>query len=531
AFSVEKGKGYHLSFSGEFMAIIREVLSDPLIRKVGYNVKSDLILLKGLEVEFRGQTEDIMIADYLLNPGRGNYALDTIAMNRLGYNLAGSTVDDDSGIKACEEADVALRVHLGMSGEISKAGLKELYYDVEMPLVYVLASMEIEGVGIDKEYLARTSQELGARIEKMSSKIYDIAGGEFNINSPKQLQTVLFDKLDLPVIKKTKTGASTDESVLVRLAEMHELPREILKYREISKLKATYYDSMHSLIDERTGRLHTSFNQTGTVTGRLSSSGPNLQNIPIRTDLGRGIRKAFIPAEKGDVVFSADYSQVELRILAHLSKDKKLLEAFSEGEDVHSFTASEIFNVPRDKVTGKMRSTAKTVNFGIVYGISAYGLSKDLGIGIQEAQSFIDAYFKRYEGVRTFIEDTITSARDKGYVATILNRRRPIPDINSGNEKLRGFAERTAVNTPVQGSAADVIKIAMIGCWKEFRDTDIKMILQVHDELVFEMPADKVDKAAIRIREIMEGALPLSVPLKVDMEYGSNWLDMEEVKA
>lgn len=524
--------------------IIKTILSREHILKVGYDLKVDMRNLKAEGIEITGGLFDVMIADYLIDPSRPKYDLEGMAMRHLSYNLGSSSEDmswDGAGqatldfspqidsASLCERVDVISRMYPILSKELKTRKLDELFFDVEMPLVGVIARMEDEGVNVDVEYLRKASEKLEKELKKVTRDIYDLAGEEFNINSPKQLQVILYDKLELPVLKKTKTGRSTDESVLSRLAARHKLPEMLLEYRAMNKLKTAYYDSILSLADNDTGKLHASFNQAVTATGRLSSSDPNLQNIPIRTSMGRDIRRAFIPRSKDRRLLAADYSQIELRVLAHLSSDKTLIGAFKKGEDVHKYTASLIFDCGIKEVTSEMRSTAKTVNFGIVYGISAFGLSKDLGIRIDEAQDFIDAYFERYPNIKAFMEKTIENARKQGYVTTLLNRRRYIPEINSGNDRVKSFAERAAINTPVQGSAADLIKLAMIKCDKEFFGTDVKMTMQVHDELVFDVPEGILKGTAHKVKEIMEGVASLKVPLVVDAEVGENWIDLEEV--
>ncbi|MEK7868071.1 MAG: DNA polymerase I, partial [Candidatus Omnitrophota bacterium] len=379
------------------------------------------------------------------------------------------------------------------------------------------------------DFLKKASSEMEIELSSLIKDIYQIAGEEFNINSPKQLSQILFEKLGLPIVKKTKTGASTDVEVLEKLSSLHPLPKELLRYRELSKLKSTYVDALPELINKKTGRLHTSFNQAVTATGRLSSSNPNLQNIPIKTEEGRKIRKAFI-GENGNFIMSADYSQIELRILAHLSKDPELIAAFEKDRDVHSHTASLVFGVDEKEVTPEMRVNAKTVNFGIIYGISAFGLSKSLGIDPGSAQQFIDSYFERYPRVKVYMEDKIEEARSAGYVTTLFNRRRYIPEIKIGGMREQQQAERIAINTPVQGSAADLIKIAMINIHRVMKKKNLKslMTLQVHDELVFEVPMDELDKMKKLVKEEMEGAVKLLVPIKVSVKYGKNWLEMKE---
>ncbi|MDP8298925.1 MAG: DNA polymerase I [Candidatus Tantalella remota] len=552
ALSIKEGEGcfFPVSLSKSdpkgWKQLLEGIFEDENILKAGYDMKDDIRLLVEEGISASGSIFDVMIADYLIDPARPKYDLESMAMRHLEYNLAhaggqmewGSDgqatmgmEDKEDHLEACESSDMILRLYAKLAPVLKKKELDKLFFEVEMPLVNILAEMELDGVGIDIAYLKKQSKEIDKKLDGVTKKIYDLAGEEFNINSPKQLQVILYEKLSLPALKKTKTGISTDESVLSRLAPMHEFPRILLEYRELNKLKTAYYDSILELVDKKEHRLHARFNQAVTATGRLSSSEPNLQNIPIKTPLGKEIRKAFVPGKKDLLLVAADYSQIELRVLAHLSQDKKLIEAFNKGEDVHKFTAALMFECELSEVTDKMRSAAKTVNFGIVYGMGAFRLAKDLGINVSEAQDFIDAYFKRYKGVSSYINKTIEGAREKGFVTTLLNRRRYIPEINVSNERVKGFAERVAVNTPVQGSAADVIKLAMIGCHEEFSGTGVKMIIQVHDELVFEVPKDMLDEAVSRIRDRMEKVLDLEVPLKVDVEAGSNWLEMDEMEA
>jgi DNA polymerase-1 len=409
--------------------------------------------------------------------------------------------------------------------------LLELYLNVELPLAKVLAFMELQGVKLDREQLLIMGKDLELRIDELTNKIYGLAGEEFNINSPKQLGVILFEKLGLPTIKKTKTGYSTNAEVLETLAEEHEIVKEILNYRQLVKLKTTYVDGLLNIINPKTKKVHTSFNQTITATGRLSSTEPNLQNIPIRLEEGRKIRKVFVPSKDGYILLTADYSQIELRILAHIAQDKVLIEAFKEGQDIHARTASEVFGVPMDKVTKNMRRHAKAVNFGIVYGLSDFGLARDLGITRKEAKIYIDNYFKRYSGVKRWIEKIIAEAREQGFVTTLLGRRRYLNDILSKNYNLRSFAERTAMNTPIQGSAADIIKIAMVRIHEKIDKNKFaaRMILQVHDELVFEVPPQEISRLIPLVRETMETAYSLDVPLKVDMQVGFNWYDLETI--
>jgi DNA polymerase-1 len=408
----------------------------------------------------------------------------------------------------------------------SEAGLKKLFEEVEMPLVSVLAQMEFNGVSLDVSVLRKMSGKLESEIKSVADSIYEQAGTVFNIDSPKQLAEILFDRLGLQSVRVGKAGRSTDAAVLEQLSEQHPIADLVLQYRQISKLQNTYVDKLGTLINPRTERVHASFNQTVTATGRLSSSNPNLQNIPIRTDVGRQIRSAFVPAKKGDCILSADYSQIELRLLAHFSKDEALLKAFTEDRDIHRFVASQIFDVDIDDVTDEMRSRCKAVNFGIIYGQGPFGLSRTIGISQAEAKKFIEDYFARYSSIKDYMQDVISKARKDGYVETILGRQRKILNINSKNSLKRSQAERFAVNTTIQGSAADLIKVAMINIQRriEADSLPVKLILQIHDELVFELPADEFEKHHPWISKEMSEALSLDVPLKVDVTCGSNWL-------
>ncbi|MCG2705753.1 MAG: DNA polymerase I [Candidatus Omnitrophica bacterium] len=515
------------------------------MKKVGQNIKYEYVILRNCGINLRGIYFDTMIASYLLNPSKLNHNLDDIAMEYLSYkaipieSLIGKgksaiTLEDVDIEKvseySSEDADVTFRVMMILEKQLKEKGLDNLFNEVEMPLVAVLAEMEIAGVAIDTKFLLDMSVKVERSLGGLTKEIYAMAGEEFNINSHQQLASILFEKLKLPVIKRTKTGISTDESVLKKLVPNHAIIALILEYRTLSKLKSTYIDSLPELINKKTGKVHTSFNQTVTATGRLSSSDPNLQNIPIKTEIGREMRRAFIPFDKDDILISADYSQIELRILAHLSGDKDLANAFKKNHDIHTYTASLVFGVKEKDVTKKMRSQAKTVNFGIVYGMSPYGLSRDLGIGVADAEKFIENYFERYSGVKAYLQDTIETARKAGYVTTILNRRRYIPDINSQNMNIRQFAERVAINTPIQGSAADLIKVAMLNIWKEFekRRFKSKMVLQVHDELVFEARKEEAGELKEIIKKEMEGVFKLEVPIIVRIGEGRNWLETEK---
>ncbi|MBF8250618.1 MAG: polA, partial [Deltaproteobacteria bacterium] len=496
--------------------------------KVGHDLKKEMILLKKQGVELAEPMFDTMVASYLINPVRSEQTLEAIALEFLGKNV----IEQLSGVRdeksridyVCHAAEAIFELKEILSGRLRDEGLEELFYNVEMPLVRVLSDVEMNGVRVDRDFLNEMSKEVDSDLQELMSKIYSLAGQEFNINSPKQLSEVLFEKLKLPAIKKTKTGYSTDVEVLQQLSAIHELPAEILTYRTLSKLKSTYIDSLPSMINPETGRVHTSLNQTVTATGRLSSSEPNLQNIPIRTELGRRIREAFT-AEPGNLILSADYSQIELRVMAHMSEDPILIESFKKGEDIHARTAAEVFGIMPGLVTSEMRRMAKVVNFGIIYGMSPFGLSKDLGISQKDAKRYIDSYFEHYKGVSSFIEKTILEAKEKGYVRTLLGRKRPIPELSGKEVALRQFGERTAVNTPIQGTAADIIKLAMINISKRLKKEDLKslMILQVHDELVFEVPEGELEIMKLLVCEEMEGVMELKVPLKVDIGVGKNW--------
>jgi len=405
--------------------------------------------------------------------------------------------------------------------------MERLYQEVELPLAFVLAKMEITGFYVNREKLVAFGQELTERIKRITQEIYDLAGTSFNLNSPKQLGEILFDKLGLPALKKTKTGYSTSADVLEKLAPMHEIVQKILDYRLLAKLQSTYVEGLLKVIRKETGRVHTRFHQTLTATGRLSSSEPNLQNIPIRLEEGRRLRQVFEPTYKDWVIFAADYSQIELRILAHLSGDEALIDAFRRDMDIHTRTAADVFEVPPEQVTSLMRRQAKAVNFGIVYGISDFGLAQNLNIPQKEAKRFIESYFEKFPGVKRYMDEIVKQARERGYVTTLMNRRRYLPDIHSRNYQLRSFAERTAMNTPIQGSAADLIKLAMVRIDRAMRDAqmDARMLLQVHDELIFECPKDELAALEVLVRDNMENAMTLSVPLKVDTAYGPTWYD------
>jgi DNA polymerase-1 len=521
AISPEAGEALAIKF--DFNPMARElyaVLRDAAVPKAIHDAKTATRLLKSLGTELAGVSDDPQLYSYLLNPTSASHRLAELSLRRFNHKLSG---------ELAEAADVTARLAVDLRREVAQAGLMKVYQEIDLPLVPVLARMEEAGVKIDSGVLAGMSTRLERECDGKAKEIHDLAGYEFNINSPKQLGDVLFNKLNLPKPVKYGKGKtiSTAVDVLEELAVAHEVPKLVLEYRQLSKLKSTYVDALPALLDAGTGRLHTTFNQTGTATGRLSSTNPNLQNIPIRTELGREIRAAFI-AEKGNVLLTADYSQIELRLLAHFSEDELLVEAFRRGDDIHALTAAQVFGVPPMMIDPEHRRRAKAVNFGIVYGLSAFGLSQQLGIEQREAKKFIDAYFEKYKGVRKFIDSTLEQARRDQSVKTLLGRVRPIPDIHSKNPNMRGFAERTAVNTPLQGTAADLIKIAMIQIDAELEKHQLKarMTLQVHDELVFEVPETELEPVRQMVLEKMQNVHPLRVPLVVEAGVGKNWRDL-----
>jgi DNA polymerase-1 len=521
AVSCAAGTATTISLASEAVVRLAAVLSDANLPKAVHDYKAAMHALASSGLRLSGVRHDSMLYSYLLNPTYSSHGLAEAALRSFNLKLAGTLP---------EAADTAGRLATTLRHEVEQAGLAQLYDDVDLPLVPVLARMEMAGVKIDTGTLAKMSTRLEREIDAKAKEIYRLAGVEFNINSPKKLGDVLFNQLHLPKPVKYGKGKtiSTAVDVLEGLAEDHPVPRLVLEYRQLSKLKSTYVDTLPAQLSPATGRLHTTFDQTGTATGRLSSANPNLQNIPIRTELGREIRAAFT-AEPGHVLLAADYSQIELRLLAHYSKDPLLVEAFRRGDDIHTLTASQVFGVPPLMVTPDHRRQAKVVNFGIVYGLSAFGLSQQLGIEPAEARQFINAYFLRYKGVRAFIDKTLDETRRDGKVKTLFGRVRPIPDIHSRNPNQRGFAERTAVNTPLQGTAADLIKVAMIRIDAAIAERDLKsrMTLQVHDELVFEVPEAELDVMRSLVREQMEKVHPLAVPLVVDLSVGPNWRDVE----
>ncbi len=539
--------GHHEKQFDITLADVKELLGpllrDPKIKLAAHHWGYDYKILKRAGFDPGIASGDTMIAAYLLNPDKGNgtLRLKDLALSVLGIQMTeireligdgddmvtmASVTVDDTAQYACQDADATLQLHRIFEKDIEDAGLADLYRDVELPLINVLADMELEGIRIDIDYFRQLSKDADEKLLKITGEIYEIAGEELNINSSKQVAALLFEKLQLPAGKKGKSGVySTDVTVLEGLKNVHPLPAKLLEYRQIEKLKNTYIDPIPSMVSPRTGRLHSSFNQTIAATGRLSSSNPNLQNIPVRTEAGRLIRKGFIPREENWKLLAADYSQIELRILAHLSGDEALTEAFRSGEDIHTLTASKIFGVALDQVAPEQRSGAKAINFGIIYGMTEYRLARDLDIPRGKARQFIEDYFRVYSGVSEFIKATKEKARVDGYVTTLLGRRRFVPDLNARNFNQRSLAERIAVNTPIQGTSADMIKLAMIRVARRIEKEKLqsRMLLQVHDELIFDVPDEEVEKLGPIVKQEMAEALPLDVPIQIDMEVGESW--------
>jgi DNA polymerase-1 len=519
---------------------VRPLFEDPSIPKCGQNLKYDALVLRCHGIELKNIAADSMVASYLLDPSRRQHNLDSLALQYLNFkkiptsDLIGSGRSQISMADvpletitpyACEDADVARRLCLQLGDKVEAEGLMDLYRNLELPLIPVLLEMESNGVALDLKLLDKMSAEMGGELDKLTGEIYKLAGAEFNINSTKQLQHILFEKLQLKPVKKTKTGYSTDVEVLEKLAPLDPLPRTLLEYRQLQKLKSTYVDALPRMVNPVTGRVHTSFNQTVAATGRLSSSDPNLQNIPIRTEMGGQIRRAFVPGKPSHLLLSADYSQIELRLVAHISGDEELISAFHEGRDIHTATAARILHVDPEDVTPEMRRSAKEINFGVIYGMGDFGLSERLGIPMNVAADFRKQYFETYPGVRAYMDGIIEEARRDKRVTTMMGRHRLLPDIDAKNGNIRQFAERTAINTPIQGSAADMIKLAMIRVHKRLKGLPARMILQVHDELVFEVEKDALDKVQQAVKEEMEGALDLKVPVVVHLGVGENWLE------
>lgn len=549
SFSYEKGTAYYIPVPADFesaKAIVHEfkhILENADIKKIGQNIKYDILILKWYEVEVAGELFDTMLAHYLLDPDT-RHGMDVLSENYLGYTpvsiteLIGKKGKNQGNMRdvaievvkeyAAEDADITLQLHDVFAPMLIESKAQKLAVEVENPLVYVLADMEIEGVKIDMEQLQNYSKELEIEINRLEKTVYEKAGVKFNLASPKQLGEVLFDKLKLDdKAKKTKTGQyQTGEDVLLALAPKSDIVQEILDFRQLCKLKSTYVDALPLLVNPKTGRVHTSYNQAVAATGRLSSNNPNLQNIPIRTARGREVRKAFIPRDENHILLSADYSQIELRIIAEISKDANMMEAFVQGLDIHTATAAKVYGIALEEVTSDQRRNAKAVNFGIIYGQSAFGLSQSLGIPRKEAAEIIENYFIQYAGIKQYMADTMNFARENGFVETIMGRRRYLRDITSANQTVRGFAERNAINAPIQGSAADMIKIAMINIHQDIKDQKLqsKMTMQVHDELVFDVIKSEKEQMKAIIQHRMQTAMKTTVPILVEIGEGYNWL-------
>ncbi len=530
---------------------LKKIIEDETIEKIGHNIKYDLQVLKNYNIEIKGSLFDTMIASYLLNPENRQHNLDSLSFSELNWEKISSDdlfpdkkqTKDFSQVDlnklylyACEDADCVFKLKAVLEKKLDQNNLKKLFYDLETPLIKILANLERNGIALDVNFLKNLGQDIHIEIEKIRKKVFKLAGEDFNLNSTKQLKEILYEKMEISSqgIKKTKTGFSTASEELEKIKHLNPIIELIQEYRELNKLTSTYIDALPELISKETKRIHTSFNQTITATGRLSSSDPNLQNIPTKTDLGHKIRQAFI-APKGKLLLSLDYSQIELRVMTHLSKDKKLIEAFNKNVDIHQATAANINKIKLEEVNEDLRQQAKAINFGILYGQGPHGLSQGANIPYQQAQDFIKKYFETYTGVRKFIEKTIASSEEKGYTETIMGRKRALLEINSTEIMKKKAAERMAINSPIQGSAADIIKIAMIKIFKEIdemnlEDSDIKMLLQVHDELIFEIKEDKIDYYYKKIKEIMENVMKLEIPLIAEAYYGKNWGQMEKIK-
>ncbi|KAB3527259.1 DNA polymerase I [Alkaliphilus serpentinus] len=526
---------------GKIIETLKEILEDEKTSIICHDAKEKIIHFSTYDINIQGITFDTMIGEYLIDPAKSSYSL--LDLSLLYFNERITDIDElkGKGKQAIKIIDIdkdqlykslyqqvraVQKLTPLIQEKIKDLNLERLFYEVELPLASVLASMELVGIKVDQNILLSLEKEFGEKINQLTSEIYTLAETEFNINSPKQLGEVLFDKLGLPPIKKTKTGYSTNAEVLDKLMDRHEIIGKIVEYRQLTKLKSTYVDGLLKIINSTTGRIHSSFNQTVTTTGRISSTEPNLQNIPVRLEMGRQLRKVFI-AEEGYTLVDADYSQIELRVLADISEDKNLLDAFEKNQDIHTRTASEIFNVQMDEVTSSMRSSAKAVNFGIVYGISDFGLGENLNISRAKAKEYIESYLDKYQGVKRYMEEIVASAKANGYVLTLLNRRRYLPEIHSSNYNVRSFGERMAMNTPIQGTAADIIKIAMVKVHKNLKKNGLssRLILQVHDELIVEALQEETEKAAEILKNSMEEAMELKAKLKVDLSTGSSWYE------
>ncbi len=534
-----------LKFSLEFtfesaLKALKEVLESKDIKKYGHDLKNFYKLLKFFNIDLEGVAFDTMIGAYILEPTRNSYTISELAAEHLNRSILpaemlydkhgqkleeGPDIDPTAVISAC--CDTIFELAEKFEPIIHNNGQDELYYQIELPLVEVLADMEFWGFKVDVEGLKAYSHEMDSRLAILENEIYMLAGEDFNINSPKQLGVILFEKLGLPVIKKTKTGYSTDAEVLEQLSHKHQIVERILEYRSLMKLKSTYADGLLNVLDKETSKIYSSFNQTVTATGRISSTEPNLQNIPIKLEMGRKIRKVFIPTSESYVLLDADYSQIELRVLAHITGDPNMIEAFSNNEDIHTTTAAKVFGIPPEEVSSLMRSRAKAVNFGIVYGIGDFSLSKDIGVTRKEAKKYIDDYLAKYSKVKDYMSETVTKGKELGFVTTLFNRRRYLPELKSSNFNMRSFGERVAMNTPIQGSAADIIKISMVKVYNELKKRKLKsrLILQVHDELIVETERSELDEVSKLLKECMENAVSLKVPLTVEVKSGDTWYE------
>jgi DNA polymerase-1 len=537
---------YYINFKNfndkqELLNVLGGILKDGGIKKIGHNLKKEIIHFYRYNIDISNLHFDTMIGEYLIDPAKSNYDLKDLVSQYLGKEIINEQeliskrkgqislweASDETKKSICNHVRIINKIYHPIKENLKKLDLEELYYDVELPLVEVLAFMEFQGIKADKNILLDLEIEFKEKIEQLTKEIYNLSGVEFNINSPKQLGEVLFEKLGLPPVKKTKTGYSTDAEVLEKLYDKHYIIPKISEYRQITKLKSTYVDGLLGIINPVTNRIHSNFNQTTVITGRISSAEPNLQNIPTRVEMGRRLRKVFV-CDNGNMFIDADYSQIELRVLAHIANDANLIDAFMKDQDIHKRTASEILGVPMDEVTPGMRNSAKAVNFGIVYGISDFGLSRNLDIPVHKAKQYIDSYFEKYPSIKQYMKNTVKEAEDRGYVSTILHRRRYLPELRSSNSNVRNFGERMAMNTPIQGSAADIIKIAMVKIYKTLKEGNFKakLLLQVHDELLIECPENEMEAVTKILRESMENAVKMSVPLKVDISYANNWYDI-----
>lgn len=550
SFSFKKGEGYYIPLSENFdeakttLNLFKPVFENENISKIGQNIKYDISILKNYGIEVNGYLFDTMVVHYVLKP-EAKHGMDIMSENYLGYRpvsietLIGKKGKNQLSMRnvelekikeyAAEDADITFQLKELFDGKIRKSSVLKVYEDIEGPLIKVLERMEREGIRIDVSFLQNYSKEINEELITLQDSLYKHAGHEFNIDSPRQLGTVLFDELKIDSkAKKTKTGQyATGEDILLRLKDKHPIIQDILDYRQLAKLKSTYVDALPEMVNKKTGRIHTSLMQTVAATGRLSSNNPNLQNIPIRTEKGKEVRKAFIARDENHVLISADYSQIELRIIAALSGDENMIKAFQSGADIHTATAAKVYGVKEEEVTRDMRSAAKAVNFGIIYGQSAFGLAQGLGISNSEAKEIIENYFKQYPGIKNYMANNVKFAREHGYVETIYGRKRFLPDIENANALTRSFAERNAINSPIQGSAADMIKLAMIKVDKALRESGLKtkMILQVHDELIFDTPKSELDTVSKLIKECMESAMTLNVPVIAEVNSGNNWLE------